>query len=169
MRLRRYPGRDRVVSREDARDVLWRSRVMHGTVKHPCLSPIDIHSIGLPSFIDGDDRKLPVVLQARCRKCAECLAHRRRLWTARGVAEISAARRTWFGTLTVRPEDRFVLRMKADARTRARRREPLSNLSAADQFAAVATELQREATKWLKRVRQQAGGPSPIFARGGSP
>lgn len=157
--VRRYPGRQRVVSRDDARDWLYRQKVGFGAAKHPCDNPTPIYAIGLPSFRNPEEGPLPVEMYARCRKCAGCLAHRRRLWTARAVAEISAANRSWFGTLTVRPSDRFVLRLKAEIAVHKRRCEPFSSLSEAEQFKAISDQLHIEATKWLKRVRASSGVP----------
>lgn len=39
-----------------------------------------------------------------CRRCAGCLTHKRKLWTARAYGETTRSTRTWFGTLTFRPE-----------------------------------------------------------------
>lgn len=149
------------MARDDARDFLWRQSLQeYGASwdKHPCLDPFPISAIGLPSVMDPEGKPLPVELGARCRKCEQCLAHRRRLWTARAVDEIEASRRTWFGTLTVRPEDRFLLRCKADARAQARGWEPLSLLSQPEAFRHLASELNREATKFLKRLRKKSKG-----------
>src|SRR3546814_5525514 len=51
--------------------------------------------------------KVPVEVPSRCRRCENCLRHKQRLWTARAIDELKAASRTWFGTLTFRPTDRF--------------------------------------------------------------
>lgn len=46
--------------------------------------------------------------KVRCRKCGPCLAARTRMWVARAAQEASltaaAGRRSWFGTLTFRPD-----------------------------------------------------------------
>lgn len=100
---------------------------------------------------------LPVELQARCRKCEGCLAHRRRLWTARAVDEIEASDRTWFGTLTVAPMQRFQLRVIAERKHLRRGGESLSSLEPSEQFKLLAGELGKEATKALKRLRKNTG------------
>lgn len=102
---------------------------------------------------------LPVELEARCRKCEGCLAHRRRLWTARAVDEIKWSNRTWFGTLTVSPDYRWLLKGKAEQRCLQRCREPFSKLSPSEQYMAIAEHLSKECTDWLKRVRKSAGVP----------
>ena len=159
LREAHYPGRERVISRDKAREILWREQVLD-LPQDPataCQSPVRLPAIGLPSVFDTQPGPpLTLDLPARCRRCEGCLSHRRRLWTARAVDMIRASRRTWFGTLTVRPEERFKMRIRAErARLRAGR-EAISSLDATEQFKLLATELGREATKWLKRLR--AGG-----------
>lgn len=158
---KKYPGRNRVMSRDSARDYVWRrTAVRHAVQRDVCTAPIELPAIGLPSgVLDRGQSPLAITLEARCRKCEACLAHRRRLWTARAVDEITASRRTWFGTLTVSPENRVALRYRAEkARLRASR-EQLSSLGPDEQFRILAAQLSVEATKWLKRVRAQAGVP----------
>jgi len=151
-----YPGRDRVITRDAARDVLWRQSLETGSA-YPCEAPFVIHAIGLPSFLDPDRSKLPVEIPARCRKCSNCLLHRRRLWTARAMDEVQASTRSWFGTLTVNPMNRFSLGIAAERKRLRRGGETLSSLDPSEQFTILADELQAEATKWLKRVRAQSG------------
>lgn len=153
MAVRKYPGRDRVMAIDDARDVLWRQRVQGETARFPCLDPVEINAIGLPPMWERE-RKLPVVQKARCRKCENCLLHRRHLWTARAVDEILLSRRSWFGTLTVSPENRFRFRMEADLSAQRKRQEPLSDLPPADHFQYLAKPVLREATRFLKRLRK---------------
>lgn len=102
---------------------------------------------------------MPVEQHVRCRKCDGCLAHKARLWIARGVDEIKASTRTWFGTLTVRPEDRFVLRVKAHARTKSRASKPFDQMNRSEQYEELCWHLGRECTNFLKRVRAESGAP----------
>src|SRR3546814_5721811 len=68
--------------------------------------------------------KVPVEVPSRCRRCENCLRHKQRLWTARAIDELKAASRTWFGTLTFRPTDRFRIDCQAAiASSRAGRSE----------------------------------------------
>lgn len=147
---RKYPGRDRVVSRDSARDYLWRKAVQ-GDGRFPCERPVPIHAIGLPSMFEGGN-PLPVEMGARCRQCEACLAHRRQLWTARAVHEIDVSARTWFGTLTVAPAHRFRFQVLAE---RAAGVSRLSALEPAEQFRLVAAQLNMEATRFFKRLRKQ--------------
>lgn len=155
-----YPGRDRVFSREAVRDVLFREYVKDGdTETYPCEAPRPIHVIGLPSMFDRTGGPLTAEVSARCRRCGNCLAHRRRLWTARAMDEIAAARRTWFGTLTFHPEAQFVYRLRAEAACQKRRREAFSSLDAAEQFKYLVDHSGPEVTKFMKRVRKRASVP----------
>ncbi|WP_324742999.1 hypothetical protein U8326_06245 [Tsuneonella sp. CC-YZS046] len=147
---------------------------MHGD----CLSPVDralrgVGSVALArlgqwqddddlDYVEGHgmlgDFKEPatrtVYVRVRCRKCARCLAHKRRLWTARAMDEVRWSMRTWFGTLTVSPERRFQATMLADKRVSNTRCESLSSLSSVERTRAIARELQPEVTRWMKRVRK---------------
>ena len=107
---KRYPGRQRVIARQDASAYAYDQAIKARLVDPDtvCLEPYHIAAIGLPSaLLEHDKGPVPVEMAARCRKCAGCLEHRRRLWTARALQEVNAHARTWFGTLTIRPEDRF--------------------------------------------------------------
>ena len=101
------------------------------------------------------DRPMPITLSisARCRKCAACLASRRRLWQARVAAEVRYSERSWFGTLTFRPELQYF------ALSRAERRQAFRGVldpTAAEQFRDHVRELSPEVTRWLKRVRKNS-------------
>lgn len=148
-----------------------------------CLSPIDRELRGVQSllqkqleavndpFVDYADgygwlpgrepRPEPpathtVVVRVRCRKCENCLAHKRRLWTARGIQEVRQSARTWFGTLTVAPEYRFWAKASAEKRCELRRAERWSMLTPTERTKLIAGQLSPEVTRWLKRVRKES-------------
>lgn len=147
-----------MLSRESARDYLYREEVEFLEPRFPCANPVELPSIGLPSMFDPAQREpLTLVMKARCRKCDGCLAHRRALWTARAMDELKSAHRTWFGTLTIRPSERVRLRYLAESRYLRAGREALSSLDDAEQFRIVCRQLGRELTLFLKRVREQCG------------
>lgn len=98
-----------------------------------------------------------ITVRVRCRKCPECLRHKRRLWTARGIDEVRTSMRTWFGTLTVSPERRFQAKLMADKREALRGNGSLSSLTSVERTRAIASVLNPEVTRWLKRVRKQSG------------
>lgn len=62
----------------------------------------------------GLGRSITVIRKVRCRKCATCLRHKSRYWTARAIAEFAVADATWFGTLTLSPEMHFELDARAE-------------------------------------------------------
>lgn len=163
---RRYPGRNRVMARQDAADLAMRQYIEGEgdslSDRYPCTDPFMIHALGLPSAHDAVPRyfegksnsKVPVSLESRCRKCENCLAHRRRLWTARACDELKAAHRTWFATLTVRPDERFVATMQASALAVSAGHGTWASMSSENQFRYLVKVLGGEIDKFLKRVRK---------------
>lgn len=102
---------------------------------------------------------LSTYISVRCRKCDKCLDAKRRQWTAKAIVEHMRSTRTWFGTLTVGPDRRLWAKAVAMRETRARRCEALADLKPSDQTKAIARVLLPEITRWLKRVRKNAGAP----------
>lgn len=101
------------------------------------------------------DKSIPVTVElaTRCRKCDNCRKARAALWRLRARAEISAARRTWFGTLTLSPEGHYVMLNRARAREHIGGVD-LDTLGQADQFKARTIQAAAEITLWLKRIRK---------------
>lgn len=146
------------MSRESARDYLFNQRVRADSPdRFACSQPVEVPAIGLPSQFEPKG-SLTLTLFSRCRKCPECLEHRRRLWTARAVDEIKAAQRTWFGTLTVSPDNRFRIMLQAERERLRAGRETYGQLEASEQFRLFAGALNRDVTKFLKRCRAIAPG-----------
>lgn len=172
---RRYPGRDLVVDRRTALEV--RERSLHdewsgSARKFPCERPYTLRGIGLASPrsamagqgvpFDRPRKRLdavPMELATRCRKCGSCLKHRQKIWTARAIDELKAARRTWFGTLTIRPDERFKARIAADLLAKKRGHDEWSALPRDTKFSYLVNVLGPHVTKWLKRVRKASGVP----------
>lgn len=164
----RYPGRNRVMSRQDAGDLAMRDyladRDGNGD-RYKCTDPYVVYGIGLPSAATAMHDywnyraagKIPVEIPTRCRKCDMCLAHRRRLWTARAIDEIAASNRTWFGTLTVNPYERFLYGLDAAMRGERAGHGNWQSLSPENQFPFLAKVIGEDITKWLKRVRKVSG------------
>lgn len=88
----------------------------------------------------------------RCRKCDNCLEHRRRLWTARAIAELQCSDRTWFGTLTAGPE----YRVRAKYQAMLAVGDGWSQLSDMERFKEVANVMNKDVTLYLKRLRKNA-------------
>lgn len=97
-------------------------------------------------------------MEVRCRRCDPCLRARAAKWRHRAIVEIDAATRTWFGTLTLRPEEHYRCVLLAD-RVLRRGGERFEDLSADDQFRRRHEVVSAEITKWLKRVRKESGAP----------
>lgn len=64
--------------------------------------------------------------------------------------------RTWFVTLTLRPDAHFKIASQARLRLAAQG-EDFDRLDGATQFAERHREISREITLWLKRVRKESG------------
>lgn len=94
-----------------------------------------------------------VELTARCRKCQACRDKRRALWSARAAAETAMAQRTWFGTLTLRPEAHFAAEVRTSRRLRAGSVQ-FEKLDSVEQFRERHAEIGRDLTLWVKRVRK---------------
>ena len=98
-------------------------------------------------------RPLTVSMKVRCRKCDNCKALRTRFWSGRALSEFGQAKRTLFGTLTVR----FDEHLKADNRIRYaldRQGVNFDALPEGEKFAERAAELGRDVTKFIKRLRK---------------
>lgn len=107
-------------------------------------------------YTPGGTHTLYVDIYTRCRKCDNCLQQRAVKWRMAAKAEIGASARTWFGTLTLRPEEQaramFLARQLLHSRKVA-----YSELDASEQFKARCRPIMSEVTKWLKRVRKNSG------------
>ena len=104
----------------------------------------------------GGQTPLTLILHTRCRKCATCLRLRSNEWRWRATSEMGEAARTWFGTLTLRPEAHHQMLCQARARLWSGGTD-FDALSPAEQFAERMTEVGREVTRYLKRVRKESG------------
>lgn len=95
-------------------------------------------------------------MDVRCRQCEECLKARAAFWRIRAQYELkNTAGRTWFVTLTLRPEEHF--RSANLARVRlARLGEDFDRLDASRQFYERHHEVSRWITLYLKRVRKES-------------
>ena len=60
-------------------------------------------------WVDGmDDPPATLEILAKCRRCAPCLKARSLEWTYRAKRELQAAARTWFGTMTLSPDEHWL-------------------------------------------------------------
>jgi len=117
-----------------------------------------------PPYLDPWGRKtkrdyaIYIDLHTRCRRCPKCLRHRAALWKARALAEYQGSVRTWFGTLTLRPDRQWHFRARAIQRA-SREGASFEAMSSDDQFKRVHAEISRELTKGIKRLRQNTQSP----------
>lgn len=137
-------------------------QILHGQdPAGDCLRPVPMSLKGHPDPLAvaiGIEPELPAIVNfsVRCRKCDNCLRHRTRLWTARGIAECSVSTRTWFGTLTVRPDVRTSRLYAAHLEVSRKRGERWCDLSGDEQYGYVVNALSRDVTLALKRLRKHA-------------
>lgn len=108
-----------------------------------CTAPTDLTLWGrsLDTESSVSMSRFNIDMQHRCRRCENCLRHRRNLWAMRSATEIALAPRTWFVTLTISPSNRYLLRL----------RRP----DWEDEFEAIHKGASGELTLFLKRVRQR--------------
>lgn len=99
---------------------------------------------------------LTLTITLRCRKCDRCLKLRQRLWSDRARRETATARRTWFGTLTLKPETQLMMLSRARKRLSMQGID-FETLSFREQFAERVKQISLEITKYLKRVRKESG------------
>lgn len=95
-------------------------------------------------------------LWTRCRKCERCLRARSRRWYGAALAETKASTRTWFGTLTLSPENHYKAYAYA-AGELAKQGVVIERLSADDQFMMRHKAIGLELTKMIKRIRKNSG------------
>lgn len=99
---------------------------------------------------------LMIEILTPCHQCRPCLLTRQRLWSMRAKAEFDGSLRTWFGTLTLSPESAQYY-LNAARWKDIRQGVDFETLPEKEQFALWNTEVQREVTKYLKRVRKESG------------
>lgn len=110
------------------------------------------------SSAEGMVRGQAVHLEVRCGRCAPCLAARRRVWTIRARTECGRPEtaRTWFVTLTAQPTAQLEWSARAAARLRSGGTDP-TRLNEDEWYAERCKEAGSELTKYVKRVRKDAG------------
>jgi len=104
---------------------------------------------------------LRVICAVQCRRCDNCRRRKRRMWALRARREINAATRTWFGTLTLRPEEHH--RLLGEARmAEAAQGIDFDALPEAERFRLLAGAEGKLLTDFLKRVRKETSA-SPRY------
>ena len=95
-----------------------------------------------------------VEILTRCRNCEPCRKVRRNLWSYRASAETQAWPRTWFGTLTLRPEAHWRFLTEARAKGDAGGTDIDTEVSPEEAFRRYEARVWREVDLMLKRIRQ---------------
>jgi len=98
---------------------------------------------------------MEVVIFTPCHKCEKCLKHRAALWTARAIQESKDSVRTWFSTMTLRPDVAHLALMHARAKE-AQQGVDFDTLRPPEQFRLWVAQISPEITKFLKRVRENS-------------
>jgi len=105
---------------------------------------------------------LGVDMDVPCRRCPSCLRARARTWAHRAMFEIQRSARTWFGTLTLSPDQHWIIQCKASSEL-AGRGVAFDQLSASEQFTERHRVIGRELTLWAKRIRKNSSAPLRLF------
>jgi hypothetical protein len=128
-----------------------------------CRDPVPVLQRGAGHMIGDSDLGVAVrpdtwepgrdlALMVPCRQCEPCLKVRAWRWGQAAVREFELAHRTWFGTITFRPEVRY--RLVAATRDRLDRvGVRLELLPPAEQFRELTAEAGHLVTNYLKALR----------------
>lgn len=134
------------------------SYLMEWNAAGKCQSPVTVSLSGRP-YMDvqiGSELHTGIDIEVRCRKCEACLKARAALWRDRAIAETNQSSRTWFGTLTLSPEQH--MRCLSIARQiEALQGCDFDAFDHEEQFQLRVAVIGKEITKFLKRVRKESG------------
>ena len=138
--------------------VVERPRLVRLNLEMDCEKPIPFELFARSRKISG--RVVYTVYGAlRCRKCAACAKRKAMFWTGRAITEYHRSARTWFGRLTLCPDEHHLIDARAQVRL-GTRGVAWQQLSAKEQFAERAKEVGVEMTLYMKRLRKgDAGDP----------
>jgi hypothetical protein len=142
-------------------------------VQGACQFPRNVEQAGTGHFQSSPDRQDKEWQQGRtlsmmvpCRKCEGCLKARAWRWGKRAVAEWEQSPRTWFGTLTFSPEERFRLialtRQRFDAVG-----VTFEKMSPVERYSELHRTMGPLVTRFIKRLRKgaKASGFEPLSFR----
>lgn len=96
---------------------------------------------------------LRLIMHVPCRKCPYCLRRRAAQWRDRARYETDTSQRTWFCTLTLKPESLFRHLSMARAALSAQSTD-LEEIGDAEQFQRLVWVIGRTLTKGIKRLRK---------------
>jgi len=95
-------------------------------------------------------RFIALDLKTRCRKCDACRARKSMYWAARAQTEFEKSPATYMVTLTMRPEEHYLVDALVAKQKKA------NGLASAPLFQERATESGKLVTRYLKRLRKRA-------------
>ena len=115
-------GKPQRLTAPTMRELRWKAATdpLNGRITGPRTAEWDAsgsceapRTVLLEGYRKGPDLALPpaIWIETRCRKCGPCRRERTRTWAQRMRLEIERSPRTWFVTLTMRPDQhhRFLL------------------------------------------------------------
>lgn len=105
----------------------------------------------------GLGHQLVLEIETPCRSCDHCLKKRANLWTARAQSECQIASRTWFATLTLRPEAQQYYLAKA-RHAAAEINEDFDLWPEKRRFRHHVKQMTPEITRYFKRCRKKYTG-----------
>lgn len=108
------------------------------------------------TYCAGAAHVLHLDMQTPCRSCESCLKRRSSMWRLRALTETARSARTWFGTLTIAPEHRFLFDCLAGQRL-AEKGVQFDLLPPEEKFSERHRQVSRELTLWMKRLRKDEG------------
>ena len=111
--------------------------------------------LGAKSRMGFGDKLHTTEYWVRCRRCDACRKAHSRWWHYRARTEIEQSNRSWFGTLTLRPEAHGIMARRAMKAAKLTV-EQFAGLSPDEQFAMRHKQIVRELQLWIKRVRAAA-------------
>lgn len=131
-----------------------------------CEKPVVIDRIGVghmlfekPIHTDGEtptsfsyEHGRTLSMQVRCRRCDACLKERRWMWTERAAKEWRQSNRTWFVTVTLRPEEHYKLQARVRLRLAAQGGD-LDRMEPRDKLNEVLKDYKNEMRLYVNRLR----------------
>lgn len=140
-------------------------RSIRWPVHGKCLAPVEVTYWSRYSVSTKRKEPLSVVMTTKCRKCTWCLMTRRHHWADLACREVITAPRTWFITLTMRPEEHYRLLTSTRAAVAdydslppdKRFRELLRSIRPCMRGGLPPPSYGRELTLFIKRIRKNSG------------
>lgn len=111
-----------------------------------CSSPITLKA--------NDMERTFAARHVRCRRCPQCLRARTAYWALAAVQQTKLANRTWFGTLTLRPECQDGILAAAMQSGKAPPDTDWWDAHCEARFEAVRDQLLKEVQRFWKRLRK---------------